>query len=73
MIYYIDRFEGNYAVLECDGECFDFLREKLPQDAKEGDSLEWSDDSWHILHKETDFRRQSLAERRRKLLEEKRP
>ena len=71
MIYYIDRFEGNYAVLEYDGECFDFLREKLPPDAKEGDSLEWADDCWHILSKETDSRRQALAERRRKLLEGK--
>ena len=69
MIYYIDRFEGNYAVMEHDGEFTDFLRKKLPQDAREGDALEWFDDCWHILHEETNSRRQALAERRRKLLE----
>lgn len=68
MIYCIDRFEGNYAVLEHDGSFSDFLREKLPPDAKEGDMLEWSDNCWHILHEETNSRRQSLAERRRKML-----
>lgn len=67
MIYSIDRFEGEYAVLEHDGTCSDFLREKLPAEAKEGDLLEWSEDSWHILKQETDSKRQALAERRRRL------
>ena len=69
MIYTIDRFEGAFAVLEHDGTFTDFLREKLPENAQEGDLLEWSDDRWQILHDETDVRRQTLAERRRRMLE----
>ena len=69
MIYTIDRFEGAFAVLEHEGILTDFLREKLPDDAKEGDLLEWSGDCWQILHDETDSRRQALAERRRRMLE----
>ncbi|MBE6875650.1 MAG: DUF3006 domain-containing protein [Ruminococcus sp.] len=69
MIYSIDRFEGECAVLEHDGILTDFLRKKLPEDAHEGDLLEWSDNGWQILHDETDTRRQALAERRRQMLE----
>ena len=69
MIYTIDRFEGDFAVLEHDGGFTDFLRDKLPPEAHEGDLLEWHDDGWHILREDTDSRRQALAERRRRLLE----
>ncbi len=69
MIYSIDRFENNFAVLEHDGIFTDFLREKLPPEAQEGDLLEWSENGWQILHPETDARRKALAERRRRMLE----
>ncbi len=69
MIYTIDRFEGEFAVLEHDGGFTDFLRDKLPPEAQEGDLLEWREDSWQILHEDTDSRRQALAERRRRMLE----
>lgn len=71
MVYSIDRFEEDYAVLEHDGECFAFLRSSLPENAAEGDLLEWSDEHWHVLHQETDSRRKWLAERRRRMLEGK--
>ena len=64
----IDRFEGDYAVLEHNGEYADFLKEKLPEEAQEGDLLEWYEGSWHILRDETAFRRKMLAERRRRML-----
>ena len=69
MVYIIDRFEGEIAVLEHDGILTDFLREKLPEHAHEGDLLEWSGDGWQILHDDTDPRRKALAERRRQMLE----
>ncbi|MBR0483829.1 MAG: DUF3006 domain-containing protein [Oscillospiraceae bacterium] len=69
MIYSIDRFEGEFAVLEHDGLFTDFLREKLPETAHEGDLLEWSDNGWQILHDDTENKRQALAERRRQMLE----
>lgn len=73
MIYSIDRFEGEYAVLEHDGEYTDFLRDRLPEEAQEGDLLEWYDDQWHILRDETAYRRKMLAERRRRMLRRNEP
>ncbi|MGB9887732.1 MAG: DUF3006 domain-containing protein [Moorellales bacterium] len=35
----LDRFEGEFAVIEHDGRTFDVRRELLPADAKEGDVL----------------------------------
>ncbi|MBR1529261.1 MAG: DUF3006 domain-containing protein [Oscillospiraceae bacterium] len=69
MIYSVDRFEGEYAVLEHDGNFSDFHKSRLPAELKEGDLLEWSDEAWHILHDETEQKRQALAERRRRMLE----
>jgi len=41
MIFIIDRFEGNYAVLECgENNIFDVPRGILPIEAKEGDAIE---------------------------------
>jgi hypothetical protein len=36
----IDRFEGDWAVLDHDGTTFNFPRDLLPDGAKEGDVLE---------------------------------
>ncbi len=35
----IDRFEGDYAVIEYNNSTFDLPRSLLPNDAKEGDVL----------------------------------
>lgn len=37
----VDRFEGERAVLEVDGELVDVPRSALPTGAKEGDVLTW--------------------------------
>ena len=37
----IDRFEGDYAVIESNGEMIDILRTELPENAEEGDILEY--------------------------------
>jgi hypothetical protein len=42
MIFIIDRFEGNYAILECGENIFDVPRGILPTEAKEGDAIEIS-------------------------------
>ncbi|MCL2078464.1 MAG: DUF3006 domain-containing protein [Oscillospiraceae bacterium] len=36
----IDRFEGEYAVVEVSGRMIDIPRSELPSGAKEGDSLQ---------------------------------
>lgn len=35
----IDRFEGEYAILEYEGNTFNFPKNLLPSEAKEGDIL----------------------------------
>ncbi|MBE3579074.1 MAG: DUF3006 domain-containing protein [Caldanaerobacter subterraneus] len=38
----IDRFEGNFAVIEYEDITFNFPKELLPKEAKEGDVLKFS-------------------------------
>ncbi|MEW6397937.1 MAG: DUF3006 domain-containing protein [Bacillota bacterium] len=38
----VDRFEGEWAVLEWAGQAFSVPRGLLPHSAREGDSLRWS-------------------------------
>ena len=40
MKWIIDRFEGDFAVVECDGRCFNLPEYALPKDACEGDVVE---------------------------------
>ena len=40
MKWIIDRFEGDFAVVECDGSYFDLPKYALPKDADEGDVVE---------------------------------
>ena len=70
MNYSIDRFEGECAVLEKeDGTFLNVLRKFLPQEAKEGDMLQWDGKAWNICKQQTMSRREALAAYRRKLLE----
>jgi len=69
MLYSIDRFEGNYAVLEHGDAFYTIERQELPEEASEGDLLDWTDEGWRIRHEDTNSRRQMLAERRRRMLE----
>lgn len=69
MMFSIDRIEGNYAVLEENGATQDVPLSELPEGIREGDLLERKPDGWLLRH--SDSRRNSLAERRRRLLEEK--
>jgi len=60
----IDRFEGNWAVLELpDGTTFNFPRSLLPSEAKEGDVLKFD---VSVDREETEKRRKQA----RKLLDE---
>lgn len=44
----IDRFEGEYAVVEIEGEFKHIERRKLPAEAREGDVLAFHDRKWVI-------------------------
>ena len=42
MKWIIDRFEGDYAVAQCDGICFNIPKTALPEGSAEGDVVEVS-------------------------------
>ena len=61
--YIIDRFEGDFAVCENydTEEIIDILKEKLPNDAKEGDILLKNDnENFCIDYEETKLRKERM-------------
>lgn len=70
MKYAIDRFEGEFAILEAETEWIQVLKNMLPEDSAEGDLLEWTETGWQLLSDETVSRKKALAERRRRMLGE---
>lgn len=75
MEYRIDRFEGEFAILEYDtesGQAFiSVLRNMLPEHLTEGAVLEYTGTDWKLCQDKTDSRRRTLAERRKHLLRKK--
>lgn len=49
----IDRFEGDYAILEIEDVMSPIKRSDIPEDAKEGDVLTYADKQWQIDHEAT--------------------
>ncbi|MDR1002437.1 MAG: DUF3006 domain-containing protein [Oscillospiraceae bacterium] len=66
---YIDRFEGQFAVCEEDGEArFGIPTEELPAGAKEGDCLLISGEGVITIDKkETELRRKNNAKKQKKV------
>lgn len=62
----IDRFEGEYAVIETDGGMINVLRSELPENAAEGDVLTY-DCTWAVDETATEERRSSMRSRLRRL------
>lgn len=58
--YIIDRFEGEYAVCEHDGEMVDIAKVFLPKNAKAGDVIAECDGKYMIDQKQTDERRKRV-------------
>lgn len=56
----IDRFEGDYAVVEFDGNTEDILRSELPAEVKPGDSLIFGEDKITIDTEETASRKDEI-------------
>ena len=68
MFYTIDRFEGDYAVLEDDDEnCVNVKKALLPEMAKESDVLDFDGEAYTVNAEETEKRRQSVIEMLRKM------
>ncbi|QUL57598.1 DUF3006 domain-containing protein [Paenibacillus tritici] len=56
----IDRFEGDFAVVEFNGETEDILRSELPAEAKIGDTLIFEEDSVTIDKADTTKRKNEI-------------
>lgn len=56
----IDRFEGEYAVVEFAGETEDILKSSLPHGAKTGDTLIFEEDQIKIDKTDTENRRKEI-------------
>lgn len=68
MFYTIDRFEGDYAVLEDDDENrVNVKKALLPEMAKESDILDFDGEAYTVNAEETEKRRQSVIEMLRKM------
>ncbi|MBT2292646.1 DUF3006 domain-containing protein [Paenibacillus albidus] len=57
----IDRFEGEYAVIEFDGKTEDILKSELPAEIKTGDSLIFEDDKVIIDTEDTASRKDEIV------------
>ena len=64
----IDRFEGDYAVLETDEGMVNIHRAHLPSSAREGDIVNYSNGGFSIDRAETDRLRGAVRDRLHRLL-----
>lgn len=71
MMYVLDRFEGEFAVIEkSDQEQVTFVevnRSLLPSDTEEGDVLILSDSGWSADKEETAQRRRQIQNRLKRM------
>lgn len=65
----IDRFEGEYAVVEQDGAPVQILRRELPAHAREGDCVVLENGQYKIDRIETEKRREEIRNLQKSLWE----
>ena len=69
MVYIIDRFEGEYAVLEEEsGAHKDVRRAILPKNAAEGDLLHFDGINYSLDKAATETRKRMMEEKMRKIM-----
>lgn len=69
----IDRFEGEYAVCECEtGEFVNIRRGLIADDAREGDVLVWTDSAYLIDAAQTRSRSKRIHQKMDRLFSKKR-
>jgi len=64
----IDRFEGEYAVVETEQGIVNILRSYLPESAREGDVLNYSNGSYSVDTSETNSLREEVRDKLHNLL-----
>lgn len=66
----IDRFEGEWVVVEIDGVTYDMKRSRFPQSAKEGDVVWIDEEGARILVDETNELKNEIAQLMNELWED---
>lgn len=56
----VDRFEGNYVVIEIDGKIVNVKKSKVSKDVKEGDILKLVDEMYYKDKKATENRKKKI-------------
>lgn len=70
----IDRFEGDYAVCECEtGEFVRIRRGLIEDDAHEGDILIWADNAYLVDTAQTKLHNKRVHQKLSRLFAKKRP
>lgn len=70
----IDRFEGDYAVCECEtGEFVRIRRGLIADDAHEGDILVWTDSAYLVDSSQTKSRSRRVHQKLNRLFTKKSP
>ena len=67
MYYTVDRIEGDFAVLDDDGDPRDINLKDLPENVKEGDILKFENNAYIIDAERTKQSKKNIEERFRKL------
>mgnify|MGYP000852369828 FL=1 len=58
----VDRFEGEYVILEVEGKILSIERYKFPEDIKEGDVVQSEGEKFIILFEETEKRKKNIED-----------
>ena len=67
-MYIVDRIEGNYVILECNGKIFEIEKDKLP-DVKEKDILYFENGNYIKDREKTEMIKKDVRNRFNKLKE----
>ncbi|MGN1411756.1 MAG: DUF3006 domain-containing protein [Oscillospiraceae bacterium] len=65
----IDRFEGDYAILEDNANHYEIKKSELPQDCREGDVIVSQGGMYIIDEEQTRLRREAIQKLQRSLWE----
>lgn len=68
-MFIIDRFEGEYAILEDNNNHYEIKRSELPKDCQEGDVIISQEGLYVIDEEQTKLRREAIKKLQRSLWE----
>ncbi|MDQ0059497.1 DUF3006 domain-containing protein [Paenibacillus harenae] len=58
----VDRFEGDYAIIEMDGQLHEVKSEQLESRVRVGDVVKWCGDLWSTDKQATEARKENVKQ-----------